>query len=493
MPTNSYDLIVIGDDFAGVVAATICARRGMRVLIAESGERPASYKLGPYTLPVEPLAVVGMESPAVARVIDDLHFHHNLKRKLEAREPAFQFVAPDARIDVSRDEDLLARELGREVDHGPTWARLCDAASRISGLFDAPLAHDSTFPPTGFWERRETARTAGRLEDEADTWLSSLEGDVGRAMLMLPSVLGTRLTVDALGAEAIARSFDQWRQGAPRIQGDWGGLREIFLEKFATLNGERRAITPTALSYRWGRVTGLELDDGEELGAQYLVCATDAATFADLTGKKTPKQLRQSADALSVAGYHYTLNLVMDENGLPEGMASTVLLSADPASPLTGDNALGIYVGIPDDEARVVVSVQANCPLPEGSLDDALAELRLRIHERLETVMPFFSDHVIVSHSPHEDVPPEGLDGELDLANPVLPSRLWRSSLDANLGVSAVPYNIGFKNVSMASSQVLPGLGLEGSFAAGWSAATLACAASGKKKDYLKDEVIAGG
>jgi hypothetical protein len=41
----------------------------------------------------------------------------------------------------------------------------------------------------------------------------------------------------------------------------------------------------------------------------------------------------------------------------------------------------------------------------------------------------------------------------------------------------------------VASSQALPRLGLEGSFAAGWSAALLASDAAGKKREYR--EVLA--
>jgi hypothetical protein len=36
----------------------------------------------------------------------------------------------------------------------------------------------------------------------------------------------------------------------------------------------------------------------------------------------------------------------------------------------------------------------------------------------------------------------------------------------------------------------MPQLGLEGTFATGWSAAKIVCALAGKKRDYLKDEVV---
>jgi hypothetical protein len=36
----------------------------------------------------------------------------------------------------------------------------------------------------------------------------------------------------------------------------------------------------------------------------------------------------------------------------------------------------------------------------------------------------------------------------------------------------------------------MPQLGLEGAFVAGWSAAKIVCDAAGKKRDYLKNEVV---
>ena len=53
MPSNSYDLVVLGDDLAALVCATLCARRGLRTLVL-GDERPARYTLGPHKLPVEP-------------------------------------------------------------------------------------------------------------------------------------------------------------------------------------------------------------------------------------------------------------------------------------------------------------------------------------------------------------------------------------------------------------------------------------------------------
>jgi hypothetical protein len=74
---------------------------------------------------------------------------------------------------------------------------------------------------------------------------------------------------------------------------------------------------------------------------------------------------------------------------------------------------------------------------------------------------------------------------------------LWRfwagddaDTLSATAGLGAVGYVTGLKNLTLTGDQVLPGLGTEGALAAGWSTAKIVCALAGKKKDYLRDEVV---
>ncbi len=71
--------------------------------------------------------------------------------------------------------------------------------------------------------------------------------------------------------------------------------------------------------------------------------------------------------------------------------------------------------------------------------------------------------------------------------------QLWRLPRQPLLGVAGLSYHLGMKQFIVASSQILPGLGLEGEMAAGWCAAKMVCEAAGKKKDYLRDEVLTAG
>ena len=108
--------------------------------------------------------------------------------------------------------------------------------------------------------------------------------------------------------------------------------------------------------------------------------------------------------------------------------------------------------------------------------------------------MPFFEKHLVLAHSPFESTPPQvpGGRGSYDVPRnlplPMMP--VWKGQVAATADTGALPYLTGLKNLTLTGDQILPVLGLEGALAAGWSAAKVACALAGKKKDYLRDEVV---
>jgi phytoene dehydrogenase-like protein len=498
VPTNFYDVIVLGDDLAGLIGATLCARRGMRVLVAETVATPPDWiQLGPYALPRTPMCFVGDTSPAHRRVVAELNFIQSLKRRLSPMRPSFQIILPDGRIEVSPDADALGKELDRELplQRAALEAFLARAAD-VSKLLEPVLGQDISLPAETFWERRELARYDTRLSAlEADPLPGVPDGHPARALIALPAAFSTGLDPRAMSPVAQARAFDLWRRGAATLQGGAGTLRQMLLDKLRTQHaGEVRTVAPAHVVTRWGRAHGLQLRDGDELlGTTYLMCGSPVAEFGDLFGDKRPRRLRQIERGIRPTAYRFVLHLVVSESGIPEGIAPVSFVVVDPSQPLLSDNAFAIYVGQPDDDARVLVTVVANAPAPgDGeNLEDLLAQLRPKLRRRLEDVMPFSSEHTLLCHSPNQARPPEGLVVK-ELPSACAPEPLWSPALPCALGVGAVPYHLGIKHVVTACAQNLPGLGLEGDFTAGFCAARLISSASGKRKDYLKDEVLLG-
>jgi hypothetical protein len=298
------------------------------------------------------------------------------------------------------------------------------------------------------------------------------------------------------------RAFDLWRRDGARLEGGRDTLRQMLVEKLCTQHaGEVRKLRPAGVVTKWGKLQGIALRDHDEvLGCGHLVAASPVAELIDLHGDKAPKKLLQISRGISPTAYRYVLNVVLSGAGVPEGMSPVTLCAVDPAAPLVGDNAFAIYLSEPDDDAHVTVTVTAVAPAPgDGeNLDDILGHLRGRLLARLEDLLPFSSEHIQLVHSPNQARAPEGPavpanGGGFDTPPVIPPQPLWTAS-DGPLvlGVGALPYDVGVKGATMACTQNLCGLGLEGEFAAGWCAARIISGAAGKKKDYLKDEVLLG-
>lgn len=504
MPTNTYDLIVVGDDLAGLACAALCARRGLRTLVIGREDQPARYTLGPFKLPVEPGVLVGRGSGGAARVVRELGLDHALKRKVREVKTSAQLVGPDLRVDLANDPAVQARELERELGKAGGAAALAawEGATAVARAADGLLDGEDAFPGVGFFERRDAARQAARAAEAAAAWWSTVEAAPApvATLTRIAAAVGGR-TVEPPPI-AIARALDLWRQGAPPLRGDGTGLRELLLERLAAANGEVRTATVSELVQGWTKLTAVKLAGGEELGAAQVVAAAPLADVIAMLGKKPPKRLVELGDAQRRVGWRYVLNLVIDAAAVPEGMAPTALVYAG-AGPLAGADGWTLHAGEADDQGRVVVTLAAVLPATDDeaagaepepkALHARAAALRARLLDALEQVMPFALDHLVLAHSPHEPVAPVSSTRnayELARGLPATMPSVWRGTLDGAAGLAAAPYATGIKNLTLASSQVLPALGLEGDLVCGWNAARVACTIAGKKRDYLRDEVV---
>jgi hypothetical protein len=352
------------------------------------------------------------------------------------------------------------------------------------------FASEHAYPGIGFFERREVTKLAEQAHEAAAAWWHDCEADPHGKLWRHLAAIGQRHPSAPPGA--IARAIDAWHAGPPALRGDGDAIRELLLEKLTTAGGELRAGTVTGATVSWGKLSSLTLHNGDELGAGQVVASKTPAELAELLGKKAPKKLAELAADMRLAGYRYTLNIVIDEAGIPEHMAPTVAVIADPDGDPFGDAAFSIHLGETDGAGRVIATVAAVLPADEPLDAERLAPkciaLRAALWKRLGDVMPFFEKHLVLAHSPFEASPPHvpGGRGSYDVPRnlPLAMAPVWHDSPNAT-------YASGLKNLTLTGDQILPAYGAEGALVAGWSAAKVACALAGKKKDYLRDEVVA--
>jgi hypothetical protein len=494
LPTNTYELVVIGDDLSSLVCATLCARRGMRTLVLGE-ERPARYTLGPHKLPIEPMLWPVQPGSPAERMLKELHAELALRRKLREPRIAAQVVAPDMRLDLG--PDRLSLELARELgDAAEPWLEVWRQGSEIARQCDPLVASEHAFPPVGFFERREVTRISEAVGAAAAAWWRAAESSPHASLWRHLGAIALRHP--AAPPAALARALDAWHAGPPALRGDGDAIRELLVDKLTTAGGEVRAGKITDLGVSWGKISSVMLASGDEIGAGQVVASCSLRELAALLGKKAPKRLTELAETIELVGYRYSFNIVIDEAGIPEHMAPTVaVIGARDAEPV-GDAAFSIHLGETDDSGRVVATVAtvlaADGPIEADRLVPRCAALRAGLWRRLGEVMPFFEKHLVLAHSPFEATPPHvpGGRGSYDVPRqlPLAMVPVWKGAMPQTAELGALPYVTGLKNLTLTGDMMIPALGVEGALAAGWSAAKVACALGGKKKDYLRDEVI---
>jgi hypothetical protein len=504
--TNYYDVVVCGSELTGLITAALLGRRGFRVLLlGHDGDRP-SFEAAGHVLSRAPALLPPVNAPGIARVLSDLNCVQVVKRRAPPLVPGFQIAMPRHRFDVGADAEALGRELGREfgADRVAIEAALARVAE-TSAIVDPVLSTDITLPPDGFWERREMGRLESLLPKRGTDLLAPLPaGHPMRAVVQAPGALFGTVAPGERAIVSMARAFEMSRRGMHRMEGGYAALHALFREKLETFSGGRRdKLLPVEVVMKRGRVSGLRVQPrNETIGCEHLVWAGPAAGLAAICSEKPPRRGPSGAPGLHVEAYRYALALLVRPDALPEGMADRVVLLGDPTRPLVEENALAVTVGQPAPRQADQIPLWVECVVPAPPVDAGpgyLRALRGRVVERLERLLPFFREHLIVLASPHDGLPPElapGVSppGERKSAVPapvaVAPMPpVYGVEGDSRFDAAALPHATGIKNLYLAGRENLPGLGMEGELISAWGVVRL-IGGMQAKRDPLRREVL---
>jgi hypothetical protein len=239
-----------------------------------------------------------------------------------------------------------------------------------------------------------------------------------------------------------------------------------------------------------GKVVGVSLlGKRDRYGCDHLIVATDPRLLLDKTMlvDAAPRSLVASLGAIAPAAYRYVVHIEVDERGVTPALSGLALVA--PSGPALDE---GDPDFVPDRAHGVGHTYLRAEPAPQEGVrriaitrivgvEEPLADLRELVLDELDTrgVLPFCHDWVRLVHSPHDGR--EATDGRGDVVDEIAAgsamtvpmSPLYFVEGEPLLGVGLLPSTSGVRGLSFASRLNLPGLGLEGEFAAGTAAAAL--------------------
>ncbi|KIG14804.1 Neurosporene desaturase [Enhygromyxa salina] len=487
--TNHYDLIVLGTDFAGLVAAALVARRGKRVLVIPHGPIDGRYRLARRGFSLDTAPLVHLGCPAVQRVFEELGLWTQIRREHRPLGELLHYALAEHRLDAAPTDASWLREVHREWPDDPVaeaWEHRQQWSEATDELLDELLGSDSALVPDGFWSRRFLARVSSQLPAADFDELGPLGPDhplrvQSRALEAWLQHLGP----GQLGKAASLRISRLWARGPEDRSGGAPGLREQLLQRIELKSGEVKSNLRIAeVMHKRGRVKGITLlGKRDRYGCDHMLIATDPRRLIDgpLVAASLPKPLQVSLDNIESAARRFVLHLDIDERGIGPGLEGLVVCVPTRAQAEgVGMTYLRLDPGPAQDGVRSVSIVRMLGP------DEPTDDVRERILDELEQrgVLPFARPWLRLIHSPHDGREAtdgagqrlEALGADTALRVPMDPLYRLRGA-EPSLGVGLLPHSSGIKNLYFASRMTYPGLGLEGEFAAGWAAAGAVAAA----------------
>ncbi len=495
-PQRFYDVVLLGTQLGALLTGALLAKRGFRVLLIGQDDLPATYELDGMQLPRQPFTFLAEHSPVTTKIMSELALYQTVRRRAQMNDPALQVSLAKHRFEAPRDEQYFDREIAREFPEVKRPVEdFHEHIGRISKDLDRLVKRDLVWPPETFFERREFSRGAsglpfGRNGNAFDPLSEFPESHAFRTAVDAPVRFASGLDPDQLSKVGAARLYAAWRRSAFHLEGGEAELTDLVLERLRTYSGEIQPRTRAdRILTRHGTAVGIRLaGSGETIGCAFVIAnctvaklrrlVQDAAGFGELFERFGEPQARW---------FRYTLNAVVDAEGVPEGMKSDVFVVHEQPS---AQRMTHVRLYPKDSAGRRLLCVQAL--LPRRVVEDVsgqLATVRPRLLDSLREVIPFLDQHLLWVDSPHdgrdaEHVPSGQLHPPADpfSRGPTTMRAIFGYPVLGPLGVTAMPIRTPIRRLLVCNDQVVPGLGMEGTFLAAWSAARIVTRSDRRKK-----------
>lgn len=316
--SKPYDLILVGAGINALVAASLAAKSGMKVLLLDrETQMGGCIRTEELTLPgfhhdtlstAHPLFMVG---PAYAALGQDLHaaglqYCNNTTPTGVVMSDGRSLV-----MSTSREENLKRFEScvpGAAAAYASAMADVQDQAELIFTLLGSELWRFNTAKTLGktWWKQGSAKATAfvGSALTPASVWLRQAFGHKTNPLsaLLAPWVLHTGLGPDAPLSALMNKvvAFTLEAVGMPLVRGGNAQTVRAFEKVIARCGGQwRTGVHVQSIELSAGLVQGVRLNSGEVLRAHHVACSvTPAQLYTQLLDPQTlpPEVVNQARE-----------------------------------------------------------------------------------------------------------------------------------------------------------------------------------------------------
>lgn len=475
MPRSSYDVVIVGTDLPALVFGALAAKKGYRVLVLGHGGKENVYEVEGFHFVRRPQLLFGFpDSAPIREVFRELALAPEMRNLPRPLSPTCSVVLPDARIEVSHMKGVLEDEVAREFpDRLDAFREMTRRLPEAEAILEPTLAQSPALPPGGLREYFRYRRHAKAVHPlvHMDP-LGGFGADPrSRAFLAAPIAAMSGLHDPVSHPIPFVRLANHLLRGLYFVEWGLDALKALFLDRIRNNSGDvRLGDFADMLVVRRGRIHEVEVRARDEaIGTGLLVAGTRLRDCLDLIPEGQAKR-RYHARVGRVQPSHFlvTLNIGANREVIPEGMARTAFLVANPNAPLEGDNFLILQVDPAMepvdavDPSRSTIAVSAF--LPASRMDWKVASLQA-FHEEmlraLKTFMPFLDEHKAVVSPAAVGIDPRTGEPVVDMAGL---RALYPDTIPRSLDLLTWPVRTGYKNLLFLGDDAMGALGFEGAF-----------------------------
>ncbi len=475
-----YDVLVIGNDLAALIAALTAARRGMNTALIRDGGHPGLHSAAGYSFSLDPFPPTGFRpGQAIDRFLKEVDL--DLPELLPAANqsgPTLQLILPKNRLDISADISLLSDELQREFPHlGKKRKAFYQVAQRGNKLIDSLIENISFNSP--LLDRRfrafnwkMIAALSWRAQSFALGNLIKQEKSIPtlvHSLGLISSYINIKSASDLASAYALALPF---RIGCRQLQGR-GGFMVLLKDKFNNSGRLFESSSVMRIKVRNEITIDLSVNDSiDALKTRRLIVSANWEKLNLLLGQGPFSPLSKSFKVMRPRFFSFTIHLGIYEQSVPEEIAPYVIVSNGNKNNSPWEDVVFLEVSRAGDlsrapKGRLALSATLFSRKPPWRMmTEELKEAAGHVYSSLKSFLPFLEQNI----------------DYLDLDKSVAIAKKYQEMINYRYDINHLSLT-GFgiqqhltaqPNIFLTGGMLWSGLGYEGEVLSGLLAANLA-------------------
>jgi len=484
MLRSSYDVVIVGTDLPGLIFGALAAKKGYRVLVLGHGGKENVYEFEGHHFVRRPHMLYGFsDSNPIREVFRELALAPEMRTLPRPLSPTCSLILPEARLELTHMKGIFEEEIAREFPHRLNDLRgFVDSMPEIESPLEPVFTNCSILPPKSIKEHLEYRRIKKGLKDTMSEiggdGLSAFADDSRlRAVLSAPIAAMSGLANPWLHPIPFIRLTNHLLRGFYFVEWGLDALKNLFLERVRNNSGDVRLDDEADMFVlKHGIVSEVEIRARDEaIGVGMLVLGTELSGSLDLIPEPQARnRYHARVDKVRPSHYMTTLNIGVNREVLPEGLARTAFMVGNPERPLEGSNMLIVQTDPAMepldaiDPERTAISVSAF--LPASEFDGKTSTIQRFNNEMLESLrrlLPFLDRHRNVISSAAITTHPKT--GE-SIVDPSGLQPIHENTVPRSFDLVTWPVRTAYKNILFLGDDTAGPLGFEGAFVSAFMA-----------------------